>query len=195
MYSQVKVEGFIGDSVVLPCESSKNEQNLQDINVLWIYNDSTNVLAIINGTASVEHQKLKYNNRTKTFPKEYEKGNFNLTLNSLTHTDAGTYQCYITHLSELVTVQLLVNESSEEKPSDVGGGKWTILVVGIFVLLFIIIIVCIVIVIKKGHKTSSSGESTTGAWLSCPVWFKQISNTPEPTSQNHQDYSGLPANI
>ncbi|KAI7791159.1 hypothetical protein IRJ41_011039 [Triplophysa rosa] len=139
VYSQDNIQGFTGCFVFLPCKSSKNDQNLLDINVLWRYNGSTNVLAIINGEASVEHQKLKYKNRTQTFPDQYTDGNFTLKLNNLTHTDAGTYQCYITHSSERVTVQLLVIESPEEKSSDVGG-KRTIFIPVICVSLFIVII-------------------------------------------------------
>ncbi|XP_057181949.1 CD276 antigen-like isoform X1 [Triplophysa rosa] len=196
VYSQDKVEGLIGCNVSLPCASSKNEQNLQAINVLWRYNDSTNVLAIINGEASVEHQKLKYKYRTQTFPDQYTDGNFTLKLNNLTHTDAGTYQCLISHSLEHVTVLLLVNESPEEKPSDVGGGKRTILILMICVSLFIVII-CIVIatVMIRGCKSSSLEVSATGARLSCPVWFKPISNTPEATNQNNLDYAGIPSNI
>lgn len=109
MYSEDKFEGVTGCSVFLPCASSKNDQSLQDINVLWRYNDSTNVLAIIKGEASVEHQKLKYINRTQTFPDKYTDGNFTLKLNNLTHTDAGIYECLISHSLEHVSVLLHVN--------------------------------------------------------------------------------------
>ncbi|XP_056614471.1 V-set domain-containing T-cell activation inhibitor 1-like [Triplophysa dalaica] len=187
VYSDDKVEGVIGHNASLPCASNINDHNLQDINVLWRHNGSTNVLAIINGEASLDYQKPKYKYRTQTFPDNYKDGNFTLKLNNLTHTDAGMYQCYITHSSELVTLQLLLNESPEEKSSDVEGGKRNILILVFCFSLLIVSIVCIVIacVMKSGNTTSSQGFFATGACLPCQFWFNPISKTPE--KKNNQN--------
>ncbi|KAK7137273.1 hypothetical protein R3I93_017375 [Phoxinus phoxinus] len=121
------VEGFIGDSAVLPCSSEERQLKLEDITVLWIHN-SLNVYYIIKGKVS-EAQDPAFKNRTETFPEEYLNGNFSLKLNNLQHTDAGKYMCYITQDSVLKSVQnvelrlkLLVkgtikaNEGSNHKP-------------------------------------------------------------------------------
>ncbi|KAA0712406.1 hypothetical protein E1301_Tti018233 [Triplophysa tibetana] len=110
----VDVVDVVGGSVDLPCSSKNNKHNLDDINVRWRHNGSKNVYDIIKGIGSVERQDPVYMNRIKTFPGEYEKGNFTLKLNNLRHTDAGEYLCYITHSSELRKVQLLINESTTQ---------------------------------------------------------------------------------
>lgn len=109
VHPQVNAEGTIGGSVFLPCASSKIEHILQDINVLWKYKDSMNVYAIIKGSATMEYQNPKYKNRAETVYEDYRNGNFTLKLNNLTRIDAGTYQCFITHSSEFMTVLLHVN--------------------------------------------------------------------------------------
>uniref|UniRef100_A0A673IIX4 Ig-like domain-containing protein n=1 Tax=Sinocyclocheilus rhinocerous TaxID=307959 RepID=A0A673IIX4_9TELE len=107
---QVPVEGFIGDSVVLPCSSAEHDLKLQDINVLWRNKDSETIYDLIKGKASVEQQDPRYKNRAETFPEEYERGNFSLKLQNLTHTDEGEFNCFITHTDELRTIQLIVKE-------------------------------------------------------------------------------------
>ncbi|XP_042567939.1 CD276 antigen homolog [Cyprinus carpio] len=112
---QVTVEGFIGGSVVLPCSSDKHDHKLQDINVLWRNKDSETIYNLIKGKGSVERQDPQYKNRAETFPEEYERGNFSIKLINLNHTDAGQFSCFITHTDELCTIQLIINESTEEK--------------------------------------------------------------------------------
>uniref|UniRef100_A0A8C2J1J2 Ig-like domain-containing protein n=1 Tax=Cyprinus carpio TaxID=7962 RepID=A0A8C2J1J2_CYPCA len=91
---QETIEGFIGESAVLPCSSEEHPITIQDIEVLWRHNGK-NVYEIINGQVSVEGQDPEYKNRTKSFPEEYLRGNFSIKLNNLQHTDAGNYKCYI----------------------------------------------------------------------------------------------------
>uniref|UniRef100_A0A8C1DFE5 Ig-like domain-containing protein n=1 Tax=Cyprinus carpio carpio TaxID=630221 RepID=A0A8C1DFE5_CYPCA len=112
---QVTVEGFIGGYVVLPCSSDEHDVKLQDINVLWRDKDSETIYDIINGKDSVAGQNPWYKNRAETFPEEYERGNFSIKLINLNHTDAGQFSCFITHTDELCTIQLIINESTEEK--------------------------------------------------------------------------------
>ncbi|CAM4654861.1 unnamed protein product [Leuciscus chuanchicus] len=113
----VHKEGVIGGSVLLPCSSTEHDLKLQDTDVHWRHNGSENVYDIVKGEDSLERQDLRYKNRAETFPDEYERGNFSIKLNNLTHTDGGKYICIITHSSELRTVQLIINESTAGKES------------------------------------------------------------------------------
>ncbi|RXN13803.1 CD276 antigen-like protein [Labeo rohita] len=110
---QNTVVGFIGSSVVLPCSSAKHDFKLEDINVHWRQNGRIHVYDIIKGKDSVADQDPQYKNRIKTFPEEYERRNFSIKLNNLTHADAGEFSCFITHSShfkqETETVRLFIN--------------------------------------------------------------------------------------
>lgn len=106
---QEPIVGFIGGSAYLHC-SSKHQLKLQDITVRWRYNDSLNVYDIIYGEGSLKEQHSAYTNRVKTFPAEYEKGNFSLQLTNLKQNDTGKYICYE---SEIQSVELLVKEKEK----------------------------------------------------------------------------------
>uniref|UniRef100_A0A672TBD4 Ig-like domain-containing protein n=1 Tax=Sinocyclocheilus grahami TaxID=75366 RepID=A0A672TBD4_SINGR len=112
---QVPVEGFIGDSVLLPCSSAEHDLKLQDINVLWRNKDSETIYDLIKGKASVEQQDPRYKNRAETFPEEYERGNFSIKLQNLTRTDEGEFSCFITHTDELRTIQLIVKGETKSQ--------------------------------------------------------------------------------
>ncbi|KAK2907130.1 hypothetical protein Q8A67_006115 [Cirrhinus molitorella] len=116
VFLDITVVGFTGGSVVLPCSSAEHDLKPHDINVLWRDKDSGNVYDLINGKAFVEQQIPRYKNRAQTFPDEYGKGNFSVRLINLTHTDAGEFNCFITHSadSKLQTVWLVVNEATVE---------------------------------------------------------------------------------
>ncbi|XP_073721747.1 uncharacterized protein [Misgurnus anguillicaudatus] len=161
------VEGVTGGSVVLPCATSEIEHKLSDIIVHWIHNDRLHVCDIIQGTFSLQDQDLNFKNRVESFPTEYEKGNFSLKLNNLTHADAGEYWCYIIHLEEQVTLitQLIIKESTvhdEEQPTEENKNQarethlWMILtpVFSFFILLCIVL--CIIFIWKKKFKTNRS---------------------------------------
>ncbi|KAI7794629.1 putative CD276 antigen-like, partial [Triplophysa rosa] len=114
-YAHVTVEGVIEGSAVLPCISNTNEHKPDDINVRWRHNGSLNVCDMTKGKCSVKNQDSTYKNRIQVISNNYEELNFSLKLNNLIHTDAGEYQCFITHSSELVKVQLLIKEKTEAK--------------------------------------------------------------------------------
>jgi len=99
----------IGGSVLLPCSSTKHDLEPQDTEVHWRHNGSELVYDIVNGEDSLEKQDPLYKNRAESFPQEYERGNFSIKLNNLTHTDAGKHICFITHSNEQKTVQLIIN--------------------------------------------------------------------------------------
>uniref|UniRef100_A0A672M6A0 Ig-like domain-containing protein n=1 Tax=Sinocyclocheilus grahami TaxID=75366 RepID=A0A672M6A0_SINGR len=95
----VKVVGFTGSSVVLPCSSIQHDLKPQDMHVLWRDKDSETIYDLIEGKDSLETQDPRYKNRAQTFPEEYKRGNFSIKLNNLTQADAGEFNCFITHSS------------------------------------------------------------------------------------------------
>ncbi|KAL1251110.1 hypothetical protein QQF64_018906, partial [Cirrhinus molitorella] len=99
-FLDITVVGFTGGSVILPCSSVEHDLKPQDINVAWRDKDSEAVYDLINGEAFLEQQFQWYKNRTQTFPDEYRRGNFSVKLINLTHTDAGEFNCFITHSSD-----------------------------------------------------------------------------------------------
>ncbi|XP_056125768.1 CD276 antigen homolog isoform X1 [Rhinichthys klamathensis goyatoka] len=114
---QVTVKAVIGGSVLLPCSSTEHDLKPQDTDVHWRHNGSKLVYDIVKGEDSLQLQHPLYKNRAERLPDVYERGNFSIKLNNLTHTDAGKYTCIITHSSELQTVLLIINESTAGKES------------------------------------------------------------------------------
>ncbi|XP_065115858.1 ICOS ligand-like [Paramisgurnus dabryanus] len=206
-----QVVGVIGRSTILPCFFSDNGNKHTDINVRWRHNGTLNVCDITDGKCSGERQEPDYKNRAKVFPEEFVKGNFSLKLSNLTATDAGEYQCFIIHSSELIKVQLLLNESTADK-GDTAANKEdttankrdptteTTLMLQILLPVFIVgflLLVCFIIFkyLKRRYKTSGSGVSAYGGHLFDNGSCQPLSITPEPANQNHQDFSGLQTNI
>ncbi|XP_059425948.1 CD276 antigen homolog [Carassius carassius] len=110
------VEGFIGDSAVLPCSSEEPLIRIQDIDVHWRIKYTQTVYDIINGQVSVEGQDPEYKNRVESFPEEYLRGIFSIKLNNLQHTDAGVYQCYINMRESVIrSVDLLIKERTRRQ--------------------------------------------------------------------------------
>ncbi|XP_050958666.1 CD276 antigen homolog [Labeo rohita] len=159
---QVPVEAVIGGSVVLLCSSTKPDLKLQDTDVYWRHNDSEIVCDIIKGQDLVTTQNQQYKNRVKTFPDEYNRGNFSIKLINLTHTDAGEFICLISQSSDSnqETVQLIIKESTVEKgkndtEKENQGPDWTkILLICLFTVLTII--VSIIVYFKCCRKKKSS---------------------------------------
>uniref|UniRef100_A0A8C2JVF5 Ig-like domain-containing protein n=1 Tax=Cyprinus carpio TaxID=7962 RepID=A0A8C2JVF5_CYPCA len=114
-YYNVLIVGYVGDSVVLPCSS---ELNTEDITVHWRHNDSLKVYDIIKGKVSVEEQDSVYKNRTESFPQSYKTGNFSLKLNNLQYNDTGNYTCHITNELLIHTMELLVKVQLSFCPLD-----------------------------------------------------------------------------
>nr|XP_055073082.1 uncharacterized protein LOC129453048 [Misgurnus anguillicaudatus] len=166
------VVGVTGGSVILPCAANEIEHKLSDIIVHWRHNDSLTVYDIIKGKFSLQGQDLNYKNRVESFPTEYEKGNFSLKLNNLTHADAGDYLCFITHSSEQLTTKLIINESTVhkgEQTTEENGNQarethlWMILTP---VLVFFILLCIVLFIWKEICKTHRSGLSTPEGSLS-----------------------------
>ncbi|KAK2907125.1 hypothetical protein Q8A67_006110 [Cirrhinus molitorella] len=109
---QDTVEAVIGGSVILPCSTAEHDLKLQNINVHWRQNGSTNVHDITKEQAiAAQDQHQRFKNRTEAFPEEYVRGNYSIKLNNLTHADAGKYNCHITPSNEQETVELIIKES------------------------------------------------------------------------------------
>ncbi|KAF4097863.1 hypothetical protein G5714_021871 [Onychostoma macrolepis] len=114
---------------------------LWDINVHWRQNGSKIVYDIVEGKDSIAEQNQRYKNRAETFPEEYEGGNFSLKITSLTHADAGKYNCLITPSDEQKTVELIIKENEREKTDN----EWLSLYwVYIAVLLIVLLIACFI---------------------------------------------------
>ncbi|KAI5088958.1 hypothetical protein C0J45_21530, partial [Silurus meridionalis] len=83
------VEGFKGDTVILPCLIEQNPDS-----VFWRFGDSNTVCVIIKGEAHFEEQASVFRNRVGIFSSEITLGNFSIMLNSVSKTDEGLYTCY-----------------------------------------------------------------------------------------------------
>ncbi|KAK2907132.1 hypothetical protein Q8A67_006117 [Cirrhinus molitorella] len=190
VFLDIRVVGFIGGSVVLPCSSAEHDLKPQDINVVWRDKDSEAVYDLINGKAFVEQQDQRYKNRTQTFPDEYRRGNFSVKLINLTHSDEGEFNCLITHSadSKHQTVWLVINEStvetgnqSTEEEKQVPGmqSDWWKILISVCILLTVIILIIIIILRRKRTQaylagTVSNGRSccTLQESAACSVRFK-----------------------
>ncbi|KAL1247050.1 hypothetical protein QQF64_034416 [Cirrhinus molitorella] len=123
--SQEAVQGFIGDSAVLPCHPGKQ---LTVITVHWRYNDWKNVYDIQKGKGTTKEQDPEYKGRTETFPTEYSNGNFSLKLRNLQKGDEGSYCCFIPEFGRNDCVNLQIKEKPrgiQEKPGSNGGVETT----------------------------------------------------------------------
>ncbi|XP_052395372.1 CD276 antigen homolog isoform X6 [Carassius gibelio] len=171
---QVRVEGFIGGSVVLPCSSTEHDLKPQDIYVYWVYSVRTYVFDIIKGEESEAGQDPRYKNRTKTFPDEYLRGNFSLKLINLTETDAGEYTCFIQHSSESNTVELILKESTVEKGNQTQTGTdpdvktsssyhWVYIAIPVLLLIIVLFIIAgfIIFNYRKRAQACSLSSATT----------------------------------
>ncbi|XP_042610539.1 uncharacterized protein LOC109079715 [Cyprinus carpio] len=153
---QDTVEAFIGGSVILPCSLSAQDLTPQDINVHWRQNGSKIVYDIVKGEDSVAFQDSEFKNRAESFPDEYLSGNFSIKLNNLQHTDGGTYNCYITHSSELKTIQLTINGADSVGESLL----WVYIVVPVLTIVFIAGLILFCWGEKKTQASSISFVST-----------------------------------
>uniref|UniRef100_A0A4W5QJJ1 Ig-like domain-containing protein n=1 Tax=Hucho hucho TaxID=62062 RepID=A0A4W5QJJ1_9TELE len=109
--SQVNVEGFKGDYVILPCTYIKKA--LQNVNFFWEYADDASVYKIIDGKSNLTDQDRQFRDRTRIFPEELANGNFSLLLTDLKDSDSGSYSCFIPTES----IHRQVNLSVQEKPT------------------------------------------------------------------------------
>ncbi|XP_065115974.1 butyrophilin subfamily 3 member A3-like [Paramisgurnus dabryanus] len=160
--------GVIGRSTILPCFFSNSGNTVTEIDVRWRHNKTLNVCDITDGKCSGEHQAAGYKNRTEVFPEEFVNGNFSLKLSHLTSTDAGEYQCFIIHSSELVKLQLRLNESTADKADPTTETRLMSRIIIPVLSFVLLLLVCVIIFTykKRCYKSSSSGVSANGGHLS-----------------------------
>ncbi|KAF5896076.1 antigen like protein, partial [Clarias magur] len=99
----VILEAAVGDSVILPCLSSRHEKD-----VFWRDRDTMVVYDIIDGKENFHDQDGEYRDRVKGFPSEFTKGNYSIRLSDVKLNDAGTYSCKIPNFTT-VRVEVKVN--------------------------------------------------------------------------------------
>uniref|UniRef100_A0AAR2L6B5 Ig-like domain-containing protein n=1 Tax=Pygocentrus nattereri TaxID=42514 RepID=A0AAR2L6B5_PYGNA len=110
--SLLEIEGFVGDTVILPCLiSGKALPN--KVTVFWRFRDSSTVYNIVDSRASLDEQDAPFTGRVDSFPDEWIKGNFSIKLSAVKKTDGGMYTCFIPEVNIQTTVYLIVNGTSE----------------------------------------------------------------------------------
>ncbi|KAM9396910.1 uncharacterized protein ACWYII_032464 isoform 1-T1 [Salvelinus alpinus] len=114
--SQVNVEGFKGDNVILPC--TYIEKALKNLNIFWETADDVTVYSIIDGKADLSKQNSQFRDRTSMFSDEWTKGNFSLLLTDLKDSDSGSYLCFIPTGDVLCQVELSVQEKPTPEPTN-----------------------------------------------------------------------------
>ncbi|KAL6461897.1 hypothetical protein MHYP_G00300420 [Metynnis hypsauchen] len=93
-----EIEAGVGDTIILPC-SNIDEALQYKLTVFWRFRYNSTVYDIIDNRASFDEQDASYRGRVESFPAEWTKGNFSITLSNVTRADAGTYTCFIPAVS------------------------------------------------------------------------------------------------
>ncbi|XP_047007687.1 CD276 antigen homolog isoform X2 [Ictalurus punctatus] len=102
----VRVEGFIGESVILPCSFDQKPRT-----VFWRDSGSRRVCDISGSNADCKDRDSVYKDRVTIFPPEIEKGNFSIMLSNLTETDSGLYTCTSPQINPpTLKLELIVTE-------------------------------------------------------------------------------------
>ncbi|XP_036421070.1 CD276 antigen homolog [Colossoma macropomum] len=104
-----ETEAVVGDNIILPCSNS--DEALQDkVTVFWRFGDNRTVYDIINSEVLFDEQDTSFRHRVESFPAEWTKGNFSITLSSVQKADGGLYTCFIPTINKQTKVQLIVQE-------------------------------------------------------------------------------------
>ena len=102
-----EIEAVVGRSVPLPCSNS--DEALQGrVTVFWSFRDSRTVYDIIDNKPSFDEQDASFRRRVESFPAEWTKGNFSITLSSVQKADGGWYTCFIPAINKQTKVELIV---------------------------------------------------------------------------------------
>lgn len=109
MICQVTIQGFIGDSVLLPCIYNQGESLRKNVSVYWRDKDDNIVLDISKNGPDPSTQNHKFRDRVISFPHVYMKGNFSILMKDVQPSDSSPYDCHIP--SEDFQQRLLLNVS------------------------------------------------------------------------------------
>ncbi|MEQ2305122.1 hypothetical protein AMECASPLE_034309 [Ameca splendens] len=120
-------KGFIGESVLLPCNSSRSSV----VAVFWRDKDDKVLLDIKKGELDPGSQDPKFKGRVFSFPEEYQKGNFSIIMRKLELRDNGTYECTI--LTGTGPEKIRITLSVEERNSaSCGSTRTNVLLLFVF---------------------------------------------------------------
>ncbi|KAL7833971.1 hypothetical protein AOLI_G00289310 [Acnodon oligacanthus] len=104
-----EIEAVVGHNIILPCSNSDDALQNKPT-AFWRFRDSRTVYDIIDSRASFDEQDASFRGRVESFPAEWTKGNFSITLSSVEKADGGPYTCFIPAFSKETKVQLIVKE-------------------------------------------------------------------------------------
>ncbi|XP_036421065.1 CD276 antigen homolog [Colossoma macropomum] len=104
-----EIEAVVGDNIILPCSNS-DEAPQDKVTVFWRFRDSRTVYDIINNKVLFDEQDTSFRHRVESFPAEWTKGNFSITLSSVQKADGGLYTCFIPAINKQTKVQLIVKD-------------------------------------------------------------------------------------
>ncbi|KAL7831408.1 hypothetical protein SRHO_G00309110 [Serrasalmus rhombeus] len=107
--SLLETEAVVGQNITLPC--SNTDEALQSrVTVFWRFGDSRTVYDIIDSRASFDEQDASFIGRVESFPAEWMKGNFSISLSNVQKADGGPYTCFIPAINKQTRVQLIVKD-------------------------------------------------------------------------------------
>uniref|UniRef100_A0A3Q2PTE8 CD276 antigen homolog n=1 Tax=Fundulus heteroclitus TaxID=8078 RepID=A0A3Q2PTE8_FUNHE len=109
-----QIQGFVKKAAFLPCIYS--DSKLTNAKVFWRDTSDRNVLDIKDGKEDVSNQNEKYKGRVSSYPEEYSKGNFSITLKNLQLQDSGVYDCFIYSADTHRAVSLIVSAEPTRGP-------------------------------------------------------------------------------
>lgn len=109
MTCQDKIEGFIGDTVLLPCIYREVHLLLDPVSVFWRDQNDWIVLDIIRNVPYNLTQNQKFKGRVSSFQEFYKKGNFSIFMKNVQQSDSGPYECHIPKVDFQLQISLSVS--------------------------------------------------------------------------------------
>ncbi|XP_033864404.3 CD276 antigen-like isoform X2 [Acipenser ruthenus] len=119
------IRGEIGKTVMLPCShTAVPKERQRNVIIYWQTKDEEVVHAFSKGKEDLQYLDEAYENRTRIFPDQLEKGDFSLQIAPVRHTDANVYICFFSDgsgsMSNLCTVKLEVAASFTDPSINLG---------------------------------------------------------------------------